>query len=30
MEVNEGDEIYKEGDVEDFMYVVIKGCVRQY
>lgn len=29
MMVEEGQEIYKEGDIEDFMYVVIKGCVKQ-
>ena len=30
MKVGSGCEIYKEGDIEDFMYVVIKGCIRQY
>lgn len=30
MIVEEGQEIYRDGDVEDFMYVVIKGCVKQH
>lgn len=29
MMVEEGQTIYKEGDIEDYMYVVIKGCVKQ-
>lgn len=25
-----GQQIYEEGEVEDDMYVVVKGCIRQY
>lgn len=30
MEVEEGEEIYEEGTVEDYMFIIIKGCVKQY
>ena len=30
LEIDEGEEIYKEGEVDNSMYVVVKGCIKQY
>lgn len=29
-EFEAGTKIYEEGDTDEFMYVIIKGCVKQY
>jgi Cyclic nucleotide-binding domain len=29
-EYEAGTVIYREGEIDEFMYVIVKGCVKQY